>query len=260
MCLCYHRAPTGILGHALLNACDSLFLRLKRFSRTWGFVRFMYVYSLGALGSILVAVVALNIGIGEARLMRLSELADFESFDVLRRDFPDRSRSLHGDRLLLHACEDVLGGRLGEVIPEAALTEIADRCDEAGRAVQDVAPTWAFAYLVTSVAAYHLGDIDRAADDLVRSQSLGPYESWLAERRVKHAMRFPAAHDLGETWDTDLQALLESPLGREFLARVYAEDTGQRERISGHLETLSGELQRDFLRRVQEAGQRARQL
>ncbi len=191
----------------------------------------------------------------EIALARVSTLPDYDSFRLLKESPPERAMSIRADRAILTACDDALGGRLGSVLPSEALTEVASKCTDIGRQISQAAPTWAFPAFVSAVSAYHLGDRETAFADLRQSRRFGPYESWLAERRVGFALQLlEEAPDFArEALNADIAALLESRLGRIYVASIYVRSPDVRPLILAQLESLEPDLKREFLFRARQA-------
>lgn len=206
----------------------------------------------------IVAMFAVVQGFREASLARLSTFEDYEIFELLRVDELQPSLSNHGNRILLLACDDALSGRMGDLQPPVILEEIASRCANPIREISAGAPTWALPRYMSAVISHRLGESAEAAEDIIRSRELGPYESWIGERRATLAMKLPQSQDahLERYLKTELSTLLVSPLGRDYVARLFVADPERRVFITKLVEQTGPGEQSGFLSSVKREQQR----
>ena len=219
-------------------------------------------YGAVAFLSVAGAAFAVQVGMEEARLARFSTATDIDSFREFSSESPQRAMSLRGDRAILYACDDVMSGRLSDLVPVDSLKDSVANCAGAARQIADAAPTWALPPYILAVAAYYQEDSALAAAELRRSQDLGPYESWLAERRTGLAFKLAENSESGGEVDEiiadDLDRLMESTLGRAFSAKIFVGYPEQRERISAMADELASREKSEFLDRVRDEMQKVR--
>ncbi len=215
----------------------------------------MRLYYLIAIAAFAVSAASVLGFVGEYRAARLSRVSDAANFRALLEAPPPRPGSLYGDTRIFLACHDALTGTVARVQPAAALKAVASYCrNQATRALES-APRSALAHYTAALAAWKLGDAERANKGLRASQENAAFEGWLAKRRFRLALRLGNA--LGRegqaALEADIASLLQSPGGRRFLALYYAARPALRERIVSSAERLGQEVQAELLKQITRA-------
>ena len=218
----------------------------------------------GAVAGLAVAVAAFAVqaGLDEAKLARFSTATEVESFRAFSSSRPERALSLRGDRALLYACDDVMSGRVAGLVPLEVLKDSIENCADLAGEISAAAPTWALPPYILAVAAHYREDSTQATAKLRLSQGLGPFQSWLAERRIGLALELAEysqePREVEDIISFDLSRLMKSTLGRAFCARIYVSDPKRRDEISALADELSIRERSEFLDRVRDEMQRVR--
>ena len=165
---------------------------------------------------------------------------------------PRRALSVRSDDAVLSACEKALSGHNAALQPARTQMKMAARCRVVAAKMVQSSPWFGYAHYVLALAAYRAQDKDALGNNLVVSQAVSAYESWLARRRV--ALGFEAAGQLPAeaqaALERDIVALLQSPKGQHFLARYFAGNKAYRPRILRLAETLDQDIQARFLKNL----------
>lgn len=190
--------------------------------------------------------------LGEYRAARLSMATDTAVFQTLVNAPPARPGSLYADKNIFMACHEALTGRIAKLQPEAVLKEISAFCRLQAEAGLGSAPSSALAHYTLALAAWISGDTDVANRELLSSQENGRFESWLAKRRFKLALRLgdSLAGDGQTALDADITALLQSRKGRVFLARYYAVRPSLKDRMINLADGLGEDVQAALLKEI----------
>lgn len=126
---------------------------------------------------------------------------------------------------------------------------MANSCLETAERALVETPSLSYGQLVASIAHFALNNPGAARLTLERSQSLGPNEQWIAERRV--ALAEVHYDDLGAYARAghlaDLGLLAQSRRGIRSIAARYVANPAFRERVTDVVETLPIEIQRRFV-------------
>jgi hypothetical protein len=157
--------------------------------------------------------------------------------------------SSYSDSLLLNVCSEVMHSILGRAQPATTRAELLGACNSLAARMTAGAPTFSQAWYVQADASAELGHVDVLNDAMVRSCRTAPNLHWLASLRVKLAEAY--FDQLGgparQCELDDMRALLGSAAGAQFLASLYAPETGFRDRLKGVLEGASGAEQQRYL-------------
>ena len=185
----------------------------------------------------------------EYRVARMSQGSTTDLFQTLAFTPPRRALSLRADSVIFSACHRSLRSSLRQLQPAEVVNRIATYCLETAKSAATATPNSGQAHYTWALAAYQLEQPGIAAQHLARSQQVAPFESWLARRRFRLAV--PLQQEL-QDGATDLVApevtgLLQSPNGRDLLARYYVATPDLRDQITALAEDTNPEIQASLL-------------
>jgi len=201
-------------------------------------------------------VTALILGSSGAYLVA-REMAPFEFSFAPRSEIFDRlvsepapvPPSIFGTNVALEICDETMSRLSFQLAPTARKSAVANSCLETAEQALSEAPSLSYGHFVASIAHFALDNSGAARDALERSQSLGPNEQWIAERRVSLAeIHYDALDDYVRAGHlADLALLAQSRRGIRSIAARYVASPDFRERVTAVVETLPVEIQRRFV-------------
>ena len=95
------------------------------------------------------------------------------------------ARSWRVQQAQLTGCDDLLAGPSAKIADPQAMQRVAEACLKRVDQVLRSSPTAAIAHLVRAQALVFLGRPDEAEAAFLLAQKTGPYEGWLAARRLR---------------------------------------------------------------------------
>lgn len=201
-------------------------------------------------------VTALILGSSGAYLVA-REMAPFEFSFAPRSEIFERlvstpapvPPSIFGANVALEICDETMSRLSFQLAPTARRTAVANSCLTSAQQALSGAPSLSYGHFVAAIAHFALDDTDAALLALERSQSLGPNEQWIAERRVSLAERhYDDLQNYARTGHlADLALLAQSRRGIRTIAARYVANPDFRERVTAVVETLPVEIQRRFV-------------
>jgi len=150
--------------------------------------------------------------------------------------------SLRSKTAALLACDHDLAGPAVAFKTTETLRATANRCADLAETAQATAPTFALSHLVAAQSAMTLGQLDLGRTHLERSRTYARFEGWLAQKRFVLSLRnnLPTA-------TSDVQTLLSTQFGTEFLARHYLANPALRDTIGTAALDMNGHIQQRLL-------------
>lgn len=172
-----------------------------------------------------------------------------EIFERLAAEPAPVPPSIFGTNVALEICDETMNRLSFQLAPTARQNAVANSCLETTSQALSETPSLSYAHFVASRAHFALGDQGAALAALERSQSLGPNEQWIAERRVALAeVHYGALGDYAQAGHlADLGLLAQSRRGIRSIAARYVANPDFRERVTGVVETLPVDVQRRFV-------------
>jgi len=227
-------------------------LRDKLGTNNYSLSHSMRLYFLIVIGAFAVSAYAAFLFVGEYRTARLSLASDTATFQILLNTSPPRPGSLYADKKIFLACHDAMTGNIAKLQPESALRRISNYCEVQARDALVSAPTSTLAQYTLALATLGSGDPGTANSALLASQQNGPFESWLAKRRFKLALKLgDRLNGDGQTaFDADISSLMQSRAGRIFLAKYFATRPALRDRILDLADALGEDVQAALLKEI----------
>ena len=163
--------------------------------------------------------------------------------------------SLLSKRLLLDTCLEAISGLYGRLQTAADRRAVLVRCLSEADTIVAGAPSFSYAWYIGALSAARLGDIAGFNTRMLRSQSSGPNEQWVAELRAELVEDHleAATPTVLARHQADLRLLVSSRRGIAAISRRYVAVPGFRERIARIVETMPEADQARFVATVRGA-------
>ncbi|WP_170848411.1 hypothetical protein [Devosia sp. YR412] len=178
-----------------------------------------------------------------------------QKLDALTAGALPSGPSYKSQMLVLSDCNAAVSSVQGQVLLPEARQAMLENCKEMAQSILAEEPSFSFAWFIDALVAEGQGNFDELNTSLVRSQLFGQRAQWLAQSRAMLALRNVGSltPEALRAYEMDIATLAASDLGRRFLAQNYHLDADLQARATSVVETLSPDLQRQFVAAVRSA-------
>jgi hypothetical protein len=178
-----------------------------------------------------------------------------EFLDVLASAPPTVGLSYDSQASALSDCDAALMSVGTDVRATIRAKLIGASCEAMSARLTIPTPVNSYAWLVRAMASASLQKDDEAERSLRMSQGTGPYELWIAAKRVDLVERFGLQEKLADLYSSDLAAMLNSRSIIKEIARRYRDDAAFRKVIEPIVEAQSETIKVAFLQAVRQSMQ-----
>ncbi len=169
--------------------------------------------------------------------------------DLRQLETPVLPRSNLGVSRELLRCADGMGSISLLLLPQADQTQLIDQCFAMAQQVLNKNPSHSLAHLTLALASDKRSDFAGFEQALLRSYATAPYEGWLADRRMRLALKHHAklSEAAQQVFALDVSTMLQETALRRVIVQVYVRNTAARPLLTSIAETQEPGVKRAFL-------------
>ncbi|PJF10620.1 hypothetical protein [Pseudorhodobacter sp. MZDSW-24AT] len=182
--------------------------------------------------------------------------SEARAFEILasRSEVPELPFSNRSMREVFETCARVQQSLIQAFQPPETQRAVDESCAALARDALIKNPTYSAAHTILMLST---ADAAQGAQALIQSQKTAPRESWNAKLRLREGLSLQSATSpaLDAALESDVNFMVQTPAGRNWLARLYHADPASRAMLVRVIDQRPNAEKASFLREVRALGQ-----